>query len=192
MIEVQITGSALVSKALQLKAKRLQDELRVAMTRSAYRLRTEARKAYDAAGLQVRTGALKGSIDVGAIENTGEGIRATVFAGQGLPYARAQEYGATIRPKKSSFLAIPIGAAKSGRGVARFSPREITSNGYTGSFFAHGVLFGSNPGQPPEPLFALKRSVTIRARPFMRPALMRTRPIAVEEIKQAIERVTRP
>lgn len=48
-----------------------------------------------------------------------------VAIGGGVPYARAHEHGATITPKKSKYLAIPLGAARTAAGVGRVtSPRN--------------------------------------------------------------------
>lgn len=40
------------------------------------------------------------------------------------PYARVQEYGATITPKRTKYLTIPLGAAKTAAGVTRGSARN--------------------------------------------------------------------
>ncbi len=189
MMKVEITGQKRVSQALTVTEKTIVESLRRSMMLLGFRLREQARASYRESGLHVRTGHLKGSISVGSVESDSETISVSVFAGQDLPYARAQEYGATIRPKRSSFLAIPIGEALTPAGVARFGPREITANGYSGSFVAHGVIFGTNGRGHAEPLFALKRSVTIPARPFMRPALLKFRPIAMDAMRSAMQQV---
>jgi hypothetical protein len=99
-------------------------------------------------------------------------------------YMRAQERGATITPKRGRFLTIPLDAAKTAAGVARFTARQVIENpaahGYEDTFFHKNILFGVKArmrramvegqrvavragalGQI-EPLFALKTSVTLK------------------------------
>ena len=52
-------------------------------------------------------------------------MRLVVWVSKAVPYARIHEFGGTVRPKSSKYLAIPIGAAKTKAGVARKRPREI-------------------------------------------------------------------
>jgi hypothetical protein len=85
-------------------------------------------------------------------------------------YMRAQALGATITPKRGRFLAIPIGAAKTAKGVARFSAHMLMQNpgaaGYDGSFIRKSIIFGvKNRGIVP--LFVLKPSVTLPSRDYM-------------------------
>lgn len=81
-------------------------------------------------------------------------------------YMRVQELGATIVPTHSQYLTIPLAAVLTGNGVARFSARDVISDpgayGYVGTFFHNQVLFGKLQGGGIEPLFALKKSVTIK------------------------------
>lgn len=76
----------------------------------------------------VRSGRLRRSI-IGRVEDVeGSRLAIVIRAGGGkadVRYAAAQEYGATIRPKKAKFLAIPLDAAKTKAGVSRYkSPRD--------------------------------------------------------------------
>jgi hypothetical protein len=187
MIKVTLSGDRQVLARIRGMTDKLRPRLVTAMKLSLYKLRELAREEYDRAGLHVRTGALKGSIEVAGIETSSNTISGSVVAGQRLPYARAQEYGAIIRPTHSRFLAIPIGEALTERGIARFRPRDIVSQGgYTGTFFKGNVLFGKRGKGVAVPLFALKRSVTIPARPFMRPALIKVRPVFEQYLRMAV------
>lgn len=77
----------------------------------------------------VRTGALVRSM-AGKVRDITGGVEAVVSAGgrtggADVPYARPHEDGATIRPKRGKFLAIPMPAAKTKAGVARGGPRDF-------------------------------------------------------------------
>lgn len=158
-----------------------------AVTRLTYALREMARSKYDEAGLQVRTGALKNSIEALPIRRTEHEIIGTVVAGQKLKYAKIHEFGGIIKPINAAFLAIPIGEAKTAAGVARFSPRQITAAGYDGSFVKGGILFGKR-GKDAVPLFVLRSSVKIPARPFMRPALAAIQVQARSQLREAVHK----
>jgi hypothetical protein len=146
------------------------------LTKLVYALREEARTKFDEAGLHSRTAALKGSIEaIPPVEVSAHEIIAKVVAGQKLKYAWAQEEGGVIKAKNARFLAIPLDAAKTAAGVARFGPRQIESAGYTGSFVKGGILYGKQ-GDRIVPLFVFKRSVTLPKRAFMKPALAAMQP----------------
>ena len=122
-------------------------------------------------GLERRTGALSRSIVPGKVERGAASVTGRVLAGQGLPYARIHEYGGEIKPVHGQFLAIPLDAVKTQAGVARFGPRQAESQGWK-TFFAGGAIMGKQPGDAEAtPLFALKRSVTMPARPYFAPGI---------------------
>ena len=87
------------------------------------------------------------------------------------PYGRIHEKGGTIRPTRSRFLTIPLPAARTGSGVARFTARQVIADpgayGYTGTFVAKRVIFGKRGPDQIEPLFALKSHVRIRPVGFL-------------------------
>jgi hypothetical protein len=98
-------------------------------------------------------------------------------------YGRIQDKGGEIRPVNGSMLTIPLEAAKTGNGVARFTAKQVRDNpadfGYKSTFVAKGVIFGVKPGKAIKgqrgvnyvPLFALKPMVRLPARPYMQPTL---------------------
>lgn len=118
--------------------------------------------------LQRRTGTLGSAVfyrvdDDGQADGT---ISCVVTADLGIAiYARVQELGGTITAKNGGYLTIPLEAALTGAGVARFSAHEVIANpqafGFDGTFFAKHVLFGKQ-GDTIVPLFALKTSVTLK------------------------------
>ena len=79
-------------------------------------------------------------------------------------YAGLQENGGTIRPVNAKWLWIPIAGNLTAKGIARISPRQaIAEHG----FIHKGVFFGESPLKSKDevvPLFALKKSVTVRPR----------------------------
>jgi hypothetical protein len=88
-----------------------------------------------------------------------------------VKYARTQEFGARIQAKRSRYLAIPLDAARTAAGVARWpGPRSVP-----GLFFirskAGNPLLVVRDGDGIRPMFALKERVTIKAQPYMRPAM---------------------
>lgn len=74
-----------------------------------------------------------------------------------LSYAAAQEFGATIRPKKGKYLTVPLAAAKTAAGVARGGARD-----YPNTFIAKSIIFQRQPGGAILPLFKLVRQVKIK------------------------------
>jgi len=130
--------------------------------------------------LNRRTGMGQRSIFYRVVDDPG-GNAIALYVGANLavaPYMRIHALGGTIRPKSGRYLAIPLDAAKTASGVARFSAREViedpASFGFSGTFFRNGILFGSRykrakvDGQSVQveggkvvPLFALKTSVQI-------------------------------
>ena len=174
-IKVEVHGATEVIARFSSMSANIRNRLRDALFDLQMKLRAAVRTQYDIAGLHVRTGALKNSVQLMPLEEDASHITARVGIGGGLPYAKVQEYGATITPRNAMFLAIPIGEALTGAGVAKFGPRDIEASGYDGSFVRTGpsgnkIIYGKR-GNEVVPLFVLVSSVTIPARPFARPAL---------------------
>ena len=118
--------------------------------------------------LNVRTGRLRRAIFY-RVEESADGV--VVRAGADLskaPYGRIHNFGGIIRPVKAKFLTIPVGSNLTPNGVMRVNAREFISNpgslGFTGSYVnrAKTAIMGTREGVPPEPVFALSKSVTIR------------------------------
>jgi hypothetical protein len=90
------------------------------------------------------------------------------------PGARAQEFGAVIRPKTAQFLTIPVGVNLTASGVLRVSPREFIANpsslGFERSFVNRRktAIMGVTRGGRAEPVFALKTQVTLPERSYLR------------------------
>jgi len=133
-------------------------------------------KGNAATALNVRTGHLRRSI-AGTVRDTPEGPEAVISAGgrvnggASVRYAGTHEYGATITPKRSRYLRIPLPPARTAAGVDRFGGplRQSGAGLFTVIKSRSGRLFLKH--RPSGALwYMLVERVTIRARPFLRPA----------------------
>jgi hypothetical protein len=147
---------------------------------------------------KVRSGVLRRSIQ-GSVELEAEGVKLALSAGrEGSPserYADVQELGETIKPRKGRFLAIPVGAALTASGVARFrSPRDVGDlrfqpirGGAMGLLVRdHAGRGKSGRGARSEVLFVLVRSVRVPATRFLGRAMDEIRPKAEEAVRAAL------
>ena len=80
--------------------------------------------------------------------------------------AGVHEYGATITPKRSSYLAVPLDAVLTNTGRARFgySPRDWPDTRIHKSKSGHLFIVQDQHGKELLPLYILKKSVTLPAR----------------------------
>ena len=125
-------------------------------------------------GLKVRSGNLRSSIR-GEARLTGKKAE-VILSVSGAPYAKTHEQKGrlgtkvTITPKRSKYLAIPIGPAKTLAQHGRVpGPRSMQGQlAFVQSLKGQPLLVHVDTG---EPWFLLRRSVTIPSRPFMKPAL---------------------
>lgn len=92
-----------------------------------------------------------------------EGEKAVSVGPRNVRYAAIHEFGGTITPKKGQFLAIPVTTAARYAG----SPRRFPSRLHAQMAGGGGALVDENG----DIQYALKRSVTIPARPYVRPAM---------------------
>jgi hypothetical protein len=125
--------------------------------------------------LNRRTGRGQRSIFYRVIEGTENDVELVVGADLNkAPYMRINALGGEIRARRGRYLAIPLDAAKTGNGVARFSAADVKANpeafGYSGTFVRKGnrgpIVFGVK-GKTIVPLFVLKESVAIPSRNFL-------------------------
>ena len=111
--------------------------------------------------------------------------------GKQAPGARANEFGATIRPTRGQYLTVPIGEALTPKGVARFTARALIQNpaavGYVGSFVAKEIIFGKKANGTIEPLFALKRQVVLKKVGYLEAARNDMDTWLPEETKELLE-----
>jgi phage gpG-like protein len=185
-----VTGGKDVAITLTELTPRAMPAVREAIVKTQYALQRIIQGQFlSGSPLHVRTGRLRASVVVDPIETRPGEITGPV--GTNLAYASIQEHGGTIVPKHVQFLTIPLEAAKTAAGVTRYTAREIIENpgigGFTGTFFAKGILFGK-AGSSIEPLFALKSSVTLPARPFLAPGLEQVAGQFERNLTDALER----
>ncbi len=132
--------------------------------------------------LAVRTGQLRRT-QYYKVKQSGDKIIG--IQGAKVPYGRAHELGAVIRPKTGQWLTIPLDAAKTASGVARGSARSFKNT----FFFRFGGLFiAQKKNDQIIPLFILKKQVKIPKRPFLRPGIMEKLPFIRREILKEVRK----
>lgn len=136
----------------------------------------------------VRTGHLRRSWQMGALgayynaRGIADPIRPRVVVGSNVKYARIHEFGGVIRAKRSKYLTIPLN---------RDAQKLITTHGSTRNIpglFRVGNALAMKRGKRGKLvfLFALKRSVRIPKRPYIKPALVHARPRVYAEFSPAM------
>ncbi len=151
--------------AKQISARAYRETLRAALLPLAKTMERDAKaRAPRDRGRLRRT--IRARVDV-----TDDGIDLVLRAGgPGVPYAAAQEYGATIVPRTARWLTIPISPAARYRSARSFGRSLFTIRSKAGN-----LLLVRRRGTGLEPLFVLKHRVRLPARPYMRPAVLRAR-----------------
>lgn len=107
-----------------------------------------------------------------------EETQAEVTVGTDVEYAAMQEFGGTITPKNAKYLAIPLTKA-----AEAVSPRSFPGKLRPVMNGQSGVLVDDGGAAQ----YALKKSVTIPAHPYLRPALDEN----VEAVKDSMARALR-
>jgi hypothetical protein len=146
--------------------------------------------------LDARTGTLRRSIFHRSYEEGQTHVVTVVGADTSMAkYARVQELGGTITPKRSRFLTIPIGEARTAKGVTRFTARQVIENpgsfGYAGTFVRNQVIFGKRSDGSADPLFALRPSVTLKAVGYLAGTAEERREWAKGTLAQSVADATR-
>lgn len=150
--------------------------------------------------LRVRSGRLRSSIR-GDVIAEGEGrlsVRLSAGLERELEYARAQEEGATITPRRGRYLAIPLPGALTPAGVLR--SRFVRPGGLraVASLFAvrrpgRRTLLAEAKGDGILPMFVLHEGpVRIRGRHFLRDGLEAARRQLPDAVRDAVETVVLP
>lgn len=113
--------------------------------------------------LHTRTAALKRGFHH-AVSSTADVLRLIVANSE--KYARIQEKGGVVVPKKAKALAIPIGEALTGAGVPRYpgGPRSVPGLFLLKRAGKNALLVRKDAGGGITPLFVLVKSVTIPPR----------------------------
>ena len=122
--------------------------------------------------MKVRSGRLWSSIR-SEVKSTRGGVDIRLMAGGSsaggqVRYARIQEKGGTITPKRAKMLAIPLPLAKTPAGVSRYkSPRDVGGLVLIRSGAGNLILLKPGVG----PYYVLKRKVTIKGKHYLRDAM---------------------
>lgn len=120
------------------------------------------------AGLHVRTGGLLNSISGSKKVYEDNGTVVGEIGPEGIPYAAIHEFGGTVVPKNKQFLAIPTEENRRADGLPKMTTTELRNTGH--SFVRNNLIF-LQEGKKITPMFILKRSVNIPARPYLSTAL---------------------
>jgi hypothetical protein len=150
--------------------------------------------------LNRRTGNLARSVE--GIYEVSEGLprlRVGVFKSPARNYARMQEFGGTITPKKAKSLAVPVGAgAITPAGVSKYdSPRQYPgelqyipiNRGNLVALLVDPKEKRKAEGERMKATYLLLRRVRVKARPFLRPGVMAFLPELTQEVGRSIRKV---
>ena len=170
------TNADEVAEQLRAQLRGVQKQLRQQMMRALTTLEAEiVKNVRSASGLNVRTGALLNSIGGSKkVTTQPDGSVTGEIGSVGIPYAAIHEFGGTVKAKNKQYLAIPLPENRRPDGspiVTTDALRALQKLGL--AFIDKGVIFqkSSKEDQTPMPMFVLKKSVDIPARPYLRPAL---------------------
>jgi len=175
---------ALVHREVQLALDRTGQRIVATMKREGFRGAPSS--------LAVRTGQLRR----GFFANVKmEGNKAKLTVANDTAYARIHEYGGVITAKNRKYLAIPLSAAKTGAGVARFpgGPRSVPDLVFIQRRGRNPLLMRPMGKGKLVPYYVLVRSVKIPARLGMRRTFLKSitgpRSDLQTELRQAVKRV---
>lgn len=175
----QVIGLERFAAQLRSLDNALQEQaLARALTTAALPIEAQAKANIEANDL-IDTGTLLRSIGIEVVEVTKD--RVAVAIGTNLVYAAIHEFGGEIRPRNGKFLSIPLTDEARGApgGSPRNFPRDLSPrvNGNKGVLVDEGGVAQ----------YALVTSVTIPARPYLRPAFDERKDEAMQEFVDALQ-----
>lgn len=150
-----------------------------------YSLEPEIQKNLAGRVLRRRTGHLASRIALPIVKTKG-GASVTVQT-RGVPYSLIQEYGGVIRPVKAKALTIPLKAAMTPAGVLKKTAREWKDTWLLVREGKDALICRDTPSGDVEPLFVLKRKVTIKASAWANKAVTATLDDLDQEIKGLVD-----
>jgi hypothetical protein len=190
MINITVEGRNILAARLQRLSPAIREAGRKRLGIIGEHLASWGRTHFEDSGLHVRSGDFRRSFAVMPVEEDEHSVRGGMLVGQKLPYPPVHEFGATITPKNAQMLAIPMEEALTPSGVQRFAPRDAEAAGYKTSVHVSPggqvILFGYKDGVL-YPLFLLVHSVTIPARPTVKPTLDNNREYIDRQLKEAVD-----
>jgi HK97 gp10 family phage protein len=174
-ISLKIVGIPELKKALdRLDDVAAEKNLRAAGQAGGQIIRNRAKQL-----VRKKSGTLNRSIHSLTVELDRNHV--VVEIGTNLEYAKIHEYGGTIKPKKAKFLAVPLTEEARRYVSPRLFPREL-----------HPVIHddkGTLRDADGTAHYALVKSVTITAQPYMRPAWDEKRDEAVREMGEVLKQL---
>lgn len=184
-IKLNLSGDAEVRQAVEKLGARLPAVLVRAMQEVVLMLKRYIKqRKLSGQVLKVRSGRLRNSI-ASSVSIIGKAVVGVV--GTNVPYAKTHEFGATITPKRGKYLAIPIGGALTPAGVPRGRPRDFADTVVVNTRFGNKLILGRDKTSGKRiPLFILKKSVTIRKRPFFEPSIKENQSRILEMLRESI------
>ncbi|MFH2012508.1 MAG: hypothetical protein ABIJ37_07420 [Pseudomonadota bacterium] len=129
------------------------------------RMRRRISRRLSGAVLKQRSGRLKGSLDVNADKNSvtiSAGGRS--LEGDAVRYADIHNKGGIIRPKNKKFLTVPFPGGPADTSSGRTPKR---AGDFEDTFVAKGIIFQKIGGNDIQPLFILKKKVTMPRRSYL-------------------------
>jgi len=170
MITVKLIGAKELEKKMKRIEKDIIDKMEAAVMTGALIIQNDAKKR-----APYKTGTLRKSIHMETAKKTKESI--VIEVGTDLEYAAIHEFGGTITPKNSKFLAIPIGNLKGSPRKHKLRVAQTLKGQYI-------LVDDSGKAQ-----YLLRRSVTISPRPYLRPALDENEHEIKKRIRDELRRV---
>jgi len=129
----------------------------------------------------VMSGRMLGSVGKSKkVKEDADGIIVGEIGLKGVPYASIREFGGVIKPKNALALTIPTEENMRRDGLPKLTAQEIMKSGR--GFIHNGIMFqkkfkvekGKSLKEEVTAMFILKKSVTVPARPYLRPAIAQT------------------
>jgi len=191
MAELRVTGLQGTQAQLALAATRIPQSLDAVMRTQLTQAVSYARARYLSGGttvdrLAVRTGGVRAAFQ-SRVSRQGPIVygRIGYFSDDAPAWVGVHEYGATIRPRRARYLAIPL--TEEARRVG--SPRAYPSPLFSARSRRGNLLLFRREGRAIVPVYLLRDSVTIPARPALAPTVARFAPQIAQELTAAIDRL---
>lgn len=177
--DIKVNGEKTVMENLD-KARRVveTEKGRKMEQASIYLMNYIQRKKLSGDPLKRRTGNLVRAMNYNVTENNGDVVGKV---GNRMVYSAIHETGGTIKAKKGKYLTIPLPAAMTPAGVLRKPARQWENT------FVRGKVIFQRRGEKNVPLFVLKESVDIPARPYISTSLKETRDRIIKIIGEIIQ-----
>ena len=175
-----------VTRAVASSAVELQERIKERLNRKASNIGNGGTPSEPGGPPAKKSGTLARSIQ--AIDVTTDQNKPTWRVGTAEKYAKIQEFGGRIVPKKAKFLAVPVGVA--GQRAARDAKGDLRSLQLRVQRTASGKLLlvrdvGGRHAKT-EILFVLVKSVTLPARPYFRPSIAEHSAALVDGLRYAM------